>query len=168
VPVLGYVLWKRFAAKPFTLVLIGVFSGLGFAAFENLRYSAGAVAHSYDLASSFGAQGLVTGVQGAMVLTSVRLGLLFGHAVWSGTFACFIATALLLDRHWGAHFLLGLGVVATVHGLFDWLAYLQPTAAAMVAAASFVLFWSYLTRLRGLIATGGARLTFGDGAGPRI
>jgi RsiW-degrading membrane proteinase PrsW (M82 family) len=153
VPVVGYVLWTRSAAKPFTVVLIGVFSGLGFAAFENLLYNAGAVARSYEWASSYGPQGLEVGVQQAMVETLVRsLGTVFGHAVWSGTFACFIATALVLNRGWGAHFLLGLGVVAIVHGVYDWLWSLQPTVAALMAAASFVMLWGYLTRLRELIA----------------
>jgi RsiW-degrading membrane proteinase PrsW (M82 family) len=38
-PVACYLLWKRSAANPMTIILVGVFSGLGFAAFENLVYS---------------------------------------------------------------------------------------------------------------------------------
>ena len=38
-PVIAYIVWKRSKARPLTIVLIGVFSGLGFSAFENLEYA---------------------------------------------------------------------------------------------------------------------------------
>lgn len=37
---------------------------------------------------------------------------------------------------------------AVLHGLYNWLAALQPTFAALVVAASFMLFYAYLSKLR--------------------
>jgi RsiW-degrading membrane proteinase PrsW (M82 family) len=149
VPAVAYVLWRRSATRPLTLVLVGVFSGLGFAASENLGYDALAVDASVDLTHSYGSEGLVLGVENAMVLTLMRsMGTVFIHAVLSGTYACFIAMGLVRDRRWGAHFLLGLAVAAFIHGIYDWLLGVQPTVALFVAAGSFVLLWGYLVKLR--------------------
>ena len=102
VPVVGYLIWKRSNADPFMIVLIGIFSGLGFAAFENLSYGEKAVLRSYDLANLYGAEGLVAGVQSAMVVMMLRsLSAVFSHAVWSGTFAYFLAAAFVSKRRWG-------------------------------------------------------------------
>jgi RsiW-degrading membrane proteinase PrsW (M82 family) len=141
-PVVAYVLWKRSAAKPLTTVVIGVFSGLGFGAFENLRYDDVAVAKSFDLVNLQGAQGLVEGVQGAMVLALLRcLATVFSHAVMSGLFAYFIAAALVLNRRRGPFLLVGLGIAAVLHGTYDWLVHLQPTFSAITIGLSFAMFY---------------------------
>jgi RsiW-degrading membrane proteinase PrsW (M82 family) len=153
VPVIAYLLWKRSDADPLTIVLVGVFSGLGFAAFENLAYGNLAVAASYDQATSGGVDGLVSGVQEAMVITMLRsLSLVFCHAVWSGTLAYFVATAFATGRRWGALFLLGLLVAAVLHGVYNWLCGVQITLAALAAGLSFVLFYGYVVKLKAMLA----------------
>jgi RsiW-degrading membrane proteinase PrsW (M82 family) len=148
-PVLLFLVWKRRTVSPSTLVAIGVFSGLGFAAFENVSYGQQSVLSSYSLAMRYGGRGLVAGVNNAMVTAMLRsLSLVFCHAVWAGTFAYFMSVAAATHRRWGALFVVGLAVSAILHGAYDWFAGLQPTASALLAGLSFVLFYGYVSKLR--------------------
>lgn len=148
-PVLIYLAWKRRVADPFVLVEIAVFSGLGFAAFENVSYGHASVLSSYSLARRYGAAGLAAGVQDAMVTTMLRsLSLVFCHAVWAGTFAYFMAVAAATRKRCGALFVVGLSVSALLHGLYDWFTGVQPTVSALLAGLSFMLFFGYLSKLR--------------------
>jgi len=148
-PVLLYLRWKRAQADPLSMVGIGVFSGLGFAAFENLHYGERAILASFDLTMTYGASGLASGVQRAMITTMLRsLSLVFCHAVWAGIVAYFIAIAGIERRRWGALILVGIGVAAVLHGTYDWLTGVQMTMAAATAGFSFVLFYGYMYKLR--------------------
>ncbi len=161
-PVLIYVLWKRSQADPFTIVLLGIFSGLGFAAFENLGYAQKAIRLAFGLtvagAQSAGREGLeagfAAGVEGAMITAMARsLSLVFTHAVWAGVFAYFFAAAFVAGRRWIALLVVGLLVSAVLHGTYDWFCTMQPTIAAVIAGGSFVLFYGYLVKLRGATGT---------------
>ena len=153
VPPVAYLLWKRTAARPMTVVLIGVFSGLGFAAFENLTYSQMAILQTAAATDAGGIRGLAEGVQEAMVQAMLRpLSLVFCHAVWAGMFAYFLARASLSRRRWGALFIVGLCVSAFLHGTYDWFNYMQPSVSVVIAAASFMLFYAYVAKLRAAIA----------------
>ncbi len=148
-PVVGYLLWKRKNADPVGAVLIGIFSGLGFAAFENIGYGDQAIFASASLADEAGAMGAAYGTQRAMVLILLRsLSLVFCHAVWSGILAYFVTTGFAAGSRVVAMALIGLAVAATLHGSYDWLCTVQPTFAAAVVAFSFVLFYAYLSKLR--------------------
>ena len=154
IPVIAYLLWKRRDAQPMTIVLIGVFSGLGFSAFENLQYANRAVIRSANLTGDFGPEGLQEGVKGAMVNVMLRsMSSVFGHAVYSGIFAYFIASGFLTGKRRVALFLVGLLVAASVHGLYNWFWTVQTTLPAIVTAVGFMLFYAYLTKLRLLIAS---------------
>lgn len=154
VPAIAYLIWKRTAARPMTVVLLGVFSGLGFAAFENLEKATMAILQTAAATNAGGIPGLAAGVQGAMVMAMVRsLSLVFCHAVWAGMFAYFLARASLSNRRWGALFIVGLCVSAFLHGTYDWFDYIQPSVCAIIAAASFMLFYAYVAKLRAAIAT---------------
>ncbi len=149
VPVLIYIFWKRRAAQPLTIVLIGVFSGLGFAAFENMHYANIAVQNSAYLTYNHGAAGLQEGVTGAMVNVLLRsMSLVFVHAVFSGIFSYFIALGHITQNRRVALALVGLLVAASVHGLYNSFWLVQITLPAIVTAAAFMLFYSYLTKLR--------------------
>jgi RsiW-degrading membrane proteinase PrsW (M82 family) len=153
VPVLFYLAWKRCDARPLTIILIGVFSGLGFAAFENLGYADMQIVRSAVLTKKEGIQGLKEGVQGAMVNVMLRsMSNVFGHAVYSGIFAYFIAVGWLTRRRRLALALVGLGVAALIHGLYDWFWGVQMTLPALITAFGFMLFYAYLTKLRLLMA----------------
>ena len=163
VPVIGYLLWKRSAANPMTIILVGVFSGLGFAAFENLVYSQLSISRAAEATVAAGAEGLSVGVQEAMVIAMLRsLSSVFCHGIWGGIFAYFLATASLQHRRWGALFLVGLVVAAVLHGIYDWFALVQPTLAALTAALSFVLFCSYVARARTMAAAKATPRTLGE------
>ncbi len=141
--------WFRADLNILSLVTIGVFSGLGFAAFENLHYGENAVGSAYDKTMNYGVEGLVSGVQNAMVLVMLRsLSLVFCHAVFSGIVAYFITTAYIRKEKKGALIVIGFGTASVLHGLYDWMAGLQPTIAALLAGFSFALFYGYLMKLK--------------------
>lgn len=148
-PLFAYALWKRGTLNPLTGVMIGVFSGLGFAAFENILYGQKSVEDSIRWAHDHGDQGLAAGVEVAMISVLLRsLSLVFCHAVWSGISAYFVMRALAADRQKVAMFLVGLVLALTLHGVYDWLVTIQTTFATLVVIASFVLFRIYLSQLR--------------------
>ncbi len=152
-PIIGYLLWKRRQADASTVVLIGVFSGLGFAAFENIIYGNLSIVTSYELTRQYGADGGATGTADAMVNVMLRsLSTVFCHAVWSGIVGYFLALAWLTGKRRGALFLVGLLTASVLHGLYDWFVIVlnQGTFAALVVAASFMLFYAYLSKLRAL------------------
>lgn len=152
VPVLAYILWRRRSAQPMAVILVGVFSGLGFAAFENLVYSKLVIADALAATQVAGEEGLVVGVQSAVATAMLRsLSLVFCHAVWAGIFAYFLAAAAISARRWVAMFLVGWGITAILHGVYNWLCFVQPTLAAMTAGISFVLFYGYVAKLRCVI-----------------
>ena len=153
-PVIGYLVWKRGRVDASTAILVGIFSGLGFAAFENMHYGDKSTVTSYVLTRKYGAEGLVTGVRSAMITVMLRsVSLVFCHAVWSGIVAYFLAMGCLTGRRRGALFLVGLLTAAVLHGLYDWLATVQATLAALVVAASFMLFDADLSKLRTLTSS---------------
>ena len=84
-PVVAYLLWKRRNADPKVCILIGVFSGLGFAAFENRIYAERTIANE--------------SVQEAVKEVLARsLSCVFSHALYSGIFAYFLTVAFLTGR----------------------------------------------------------------------
>jgi len=150
-PVIGYILWKRSNADPMTIVLVGIFSGLGFAAFENVIKSSQIILSTLNVKNTTEA---AIQVQGGIIMAMTRsLSCVFGHAVYSGIFAYFLATALVTGRRWGALFLVGLLVAATIHGAYDWLCGVQPVIAALWTGIAFMLFYGYIAKLRGMIGT---------------
>ena len=147
-----YLAWKRNAASPLVAILVGIFSGLGFAAFENMSYGQSAIFRSAVLAKKAGQVGAAVGTRGAMINVMLRsLSLVFCHAIFSGIFAYFVTTGFAAKRRFVAMSAIGLGVSAVLHGAYDWLTGVQMTAATGVVVFSFVLFYSYLIKLRQLL-----------------
>ncbi|MDR2439337.1 MAG: PrsW family intramembrane metalloprotease [Planctomycetaceae bacterium] len=156
-PVVGYLIWKRKNASPTMILLIGLFSGLGFAAFENIQYSNSAIirtvmrgVHGFR---TDGAEGLVTGIahgtMGAMVNVILRsLSCVFAHALWSGIFAYYFAKAVSSHSRWFVLVFLGLAIPAILHGTYDWFCGVQEVIAALIVAISFLLFYGYLAKMR--------------------
>lgn len=148
-PVLWYLRTaRRRRVDVLTILLIGVFSGLGFASLENLLFSNAANEHSIRLLLTKGAQGLEEGVYSAMVIVMLRsLSLVFCHGLWSGIFAYFIAVSRFTQARLGALFLVGLAVSGTLHGLYDWASTRSMIAATSMASVSFMLFYAYMSKL---------------------
>lgn len=150
-PLLLVVALWRSKIRPLHLVTIGVFSGLGFAAFENLYYGETAINRAFAMTQNYGALGLESGVKSAMINTMLRaVSLVFCHAVWSGIVSYFVATALIRKERVAALIILGVMVAAFLHGFYNWLQGHQQTIAALVAGFSFVLFYGYLIKLRSM------------------
>ncbi|MEO1991530.1 MAG: PrsW family glutamic-type intramembrane protease [Pirellulales bacterium] len=152
-PVIVYLLWARKKANPLGAILIGVFSGLGFAAFENMSYGDRAIYNSALLAKQEGIVGAAAGTQMAMVNVLLRsLSLVFAHAVFSGIFAYFVTTGFASGKRFLAMALIGLVVSAFLHGAYDWLTGVQMTIATGIIILSFMLFYAYLTKITQLIS----------------
>ncbi len=165
VPVLFYVLVKRRKASPMMIVLVGVFSGLGFAAFENIQYSIRMIEgtslrllHGNEMDGLEGAlAGAQAGTLEAMIVVMLRsISLVFAHAIWSGIFACFIAMAFIGNRRWFALTFIGLAVSAVTHGFYDWCCGVQQTFGAITIGVTFLLFYGYLSKIRLLLDSHGA------------
>ena len=147
VPILAYLVWKRSAAIFSTALMVGIFSGLGFAAFENMSYGETFIADTLAMTAEGGESGLVTGVRSAMVLAMLRsISLVFCHAVWCGVTAHFISCAVILKRHVIASYAIGITLAATLHGTYNWLQSIQQTFASIIVVISFMLFYAYVLR----------------------
>jgi RsiW-degrading membrane proteinase PrsW (M82 family) len=167
-PVVLYLIWKRKKASPMMILLIGVFSGLGFAAFENINYAERNVSSGMEnILQTFekimGSQNedqivqeLQTGslraamqTLGAMINVMLRsVSLVFAHAIWSGIFSYYILCAVTSGKRWVVFCCLGLAVSMVLHGVYDWLCDLQPVFAALIVGGSFILFYGYLSKIR--------------------
>jgi RsiW-degrading membrane proteinase PrsW (M82 family) len=134
--------------------MIGIFSGLGFAAFENMSYGQSAIYQSALMAKKAGVAGAAAGTRGAMIHVMLRsLSLVFCHATFSGIFAYFVTTGFATGKRFVAMVLIGLSVSAILHGAYDWLTSVQMTMATGVVILSFVLFYAYLTKLNQLLGS---------------
>jgi len=149
IPVVGYIAWKKSEAIPLTIITLGVFSGLGFAAFENIHYAGRAIFNAIGLTGQYGLRGLEAGVTEAMVNVMLRsMSLVFAHATFSGIFAYFIAIGFITKQRRIALGVVGLVLSATAHGLYNFLWSVQDLLPSVITAASFILFYSYLTKIR--------------------
>jgi len=167
-PVLLYLIWKRKNAKPMMMLTIGVFSGLGFAAFENIIYALNGIEsglqnidamisnmlnakseEEFNQAVTTGGIETIIHIHGMMVMVLLRsVSLVFAHSIWTGIFAYYLACAMTIRKQWAVFCSLGLIVPMCLHGIYDWLCNLQPGFAALIVGASFVLFYIYLSKLR--------------------
>jgi RsiW-degrading membrane proteinase PrsW (M82 family) len=151
-PALFYVFWKKGRSEPVpprNVVIIAVFSAIGFSAVENVDYALRVVLYASDCVKNGGREIAVVGVKRAMVNYLFRsLVCMFLHAVLSGIFGCFLAISLHIRRFWFLWFIMGLALSAALHGLYDWLVGRSFLAAATTVWLSFVLFYSLCARPR--------------------
>ncbi|MDR1268696.1 MAG: PrsW family intramembrane metalloprotease [Planctomycetaceae bacterium] len=168
IPVIIYLAVKQKKASPMITLLIGVFSGLGFAAFENVGYamqnmdaSVGAMIETIHQLTQAKSEAefhqtlqdgtLTTAVitHGAMVSAMLRsVSLVFAHSIWTGIFAYYLVCAMMTGKRWIVLVTLGLAVPMVLHGVYDWLCDLEPGFAALIIGISFILFFGYLTKIR--------------------
>jgi len=167
-PVILYFLWKRKKASPMMMLLIGVFSGLGFAAFENIGYAMKNMEHGYEniietVSKALEAQSeeeLINQVQsgGSMAVLHIHSGmisvmlrsvsLVFAHSIWTGIFSYYMICAVSSGKRCVVFCCLGLAVPMILHGVYDWLCGLEPGFAALIIGISFILFYGYLSKIR--------------------
>jgi len=167
-PVLLYLAWKRKDAEPMMMLTIGVFSGLGFAAFENVHYAVSGIMsglenidrmvgnmlqaqseEEFNQAIVAGGIGTILHAHGTIVMALLRsMSLVFAHAIWTGIFAYYLVCAIRSRKQWAVFCCLGLAIPMVLHGVYNWLCELQPGFAALIIAFSFALFYIYLSKLR--------------------
>ena len=159
-PAIIYLLWKKVDASPPEILLAAIFSGLGFAAFENWEYAKNAISNAVNTAVESarqgGLEGLRTGAaEGAfsamMILILRSMSLVFGHAVWSGLAAYFLVAAIISGRQWGGRILLAILVPATLHGVYDWLCDIQFIYATLIYVLSYTLLCGGIDQLRPML-----------------
>lgn len=149
IPVVGYLAIKGRRASATAAILVGVYSGLGFAAFENIQYSqamiTSAAQNVYHTGNYVGhAAAAFVGEEGAYQVIGALLlrvfSLVFLHAVFSG-----IAASLLIAGGRG-RIASAVAVPAFLHGLYNWLSGVSTIPAGMVIAASFFFFCANLNK----------------------
>lgn len=144
-PVALIVLWLGVSLSYGDIIMLGVFSGLGFAAFENLAYGQKAVEGTRVMTRMAGAQGLELGVQVAMITVLMRsVSCVFGHAIYSAIFAHFIAVSRGAGIKRVPLVVAGLCVAAVIHGLYNAFWSIQTTLPIIVTVVGFMLLKVYL------------------------
>ncbi|MDR1383572.1 MAG: PrsW family intramembrane metalloprotease [Planctomycetaceae bacterium] len=167
-PVIFYLIWKRQKASPMMMMLIGVFSGLGFAAFENIGYAMQNMERGLDniVQTVFNLQHASTEdqfntqiqnggvmailhIHSAIISTMLRsVSLVFAHSIWTGIFSYYIVCAVSSGKRFVVFCCLGLAVPMVLHGVYDWLCDIQLGFAALIIGFSFTLFYGYLSKIR--------------------
>ncbi len=154
VPVGLYIAIKRKKWSVEEALLIGVFSGLGFAAFENIHYSlnfaktnaSSVYASVYRESASIRAY---YNTISSMTYVMIRsLSCLFGHAVYTGIATCFVIAGVLTAKGRVVKFFLALAIPAIIHGGYNWMSTRFSLGSALFNAAAFALFYGYVLRTR--------------------
>lgn len=148
IPIFIIAFWGKISIRPDRIIIIGIFSGLGFSAFENLQYGVFSIINTYNQTRLFGVYGLFEGVQDAIIVTMLRLmSLMFFHALLSGIVGYFVALAKIEKQKKVAIIFIGLAVSVLLHGLYNWLFTIQTTASVVIVLIAFVLFYGYNVKL---------------------
>ncbi len=151
VPVFIYTFWRLRKGEeidPPIAILIGIFSGLGFAGFENIFYALSSVDNAVKLTAEHGSDGAASGAAVAMIGIVVRsLSCVFCHAIWTGIFASFVVRGARSRIRWVTLVCAGLGVSAGLHGVYDWFVGDHMVMASVTAGFSFMIFYAYLAKI---------------------
>jgi len=157
-PVVFAILVFRRRLNHMDIVMLGVASGLGFAALENLeKFQVFGVAsitpQEVTVSSEVLGRAMIAKAHEFIVLGLVRsISLTFAHAVWSAIFAHFFSIGLGAGLKRIPLWLTGFALVAMLHGVYDWLWSIQGVLAIAVAVVSFTLLKIYL--LQSIVKTG--------------
>lgn len=160
-PVVIYLFVKGKDGSVEMAILIGIFSGLGFAAFENIQYSKAlamsTISDVYAGSKYGGLKGALEGaglgavqVMGGVLLRA--LSVVFLHAVFSGISACVFTESYFRDRNRLVAVLAALLPAAFLHGIYNWLNNVQSIFSGLTIAASFTFLYTYLRVMRSLDA----------------
>jgi RsiW-degrading membrane proteinase PrsW (M82 family) len=139
VPTVFYVLRNsnfQLQISPLTVVVIAVFSGLGFAAAENVGYSQLSFWRYVPEAAADNA-----------ILRSVSL--VFLHGVLSGIVGCFLAISVARKRPWHIYLIVGLVFAGVLHGIYDFFCLTSYPVAVGTVILSFLLFYTLVQKIKG-------------------
>jgi hypothetical protein len=147
-PLLALALVSVRMRRPLNGLVLGMMSGVGFAAAENVYYVYRTVSQAASVTAETGEAGnLVMPVYNNVVRMAMGP---FVHGCLSGIFGYFIGLAAM-DRARRAVFLLaGLGLASLLHGLYDTGVTTSPVLGLAVQALSYFLLMTYVLKARGL------------------
>lgn len=130
------------------ILVIGVFSGLGFAAFENVGYTWEFVRDTTLAGDEYGFEGVLFQVLHSLIGQMLRsVSLCFVHASWTGIVTCFIVFSGLLKVNRFVGVLVSVIIASVLHAFYNWFIGIQPTVSAIIAIVSFSLFVLYTYRI---------------------
>jgi RsiW-degrading membrane proteinase PrsW (M82 family) len=134
--------------KPINGLVLGMMSGIGFAGAENVYY----VYKSLDVALGAAKE---TGELGYLVMpvynNVVRMAMTpFLHGCFSAIFGYFLSLAAADSRRRPAFLIVGLGLSALLHGLYDTFVGASVLLGVAVETATFFLVMTYVLKARGL------------------
>lgn len=134
--------------KPINGLVLGMMSGIGFAGAENVYY----VYKSLDVALEAAKE---TGQLGYLVMpvynNVVRMAMTpFLHGCFSAIFGYFLSLAAADSRRRPAFLIVGLGLSALLHGLYDTFVGASVLLGVALETATFFLVMTYVLKARGL------------------
>ena len=101
----------------------------------------------------YGHTDLRADIKDAMISVMLRsFSSVFSHAVWTGIFSYFIAIASIIKKRYTALFIIGLCMSSFAHGFYDWSCDIQIMLGALLTGFSFLLFYIYVIKLRGMVS----------------
>jgi RsiW-degrading membrane proteinase PrsW (M82 family) len=134
--------------SPLTGLVLGFMSGIGFAVAENVLYVYKTVNHAVSITQDTGQlANLVVPVYNNVIRMAMGP---FVHGCLSGIFGYFIALSTVDPRRRFFLLVAGLGVAASLHGLYDTVVGYSPLVALLVQALTYMLLMTYILKARGL------------------
>jgi RsiW-degrading membrane proteinase PrsW (M82 family) len=134
--------------NPLTGLVLGFMSGIGFAVAENVLYVYKTVSHAVSMTQDTGQlANMVVPVYNNVIRMAMGP---FVHGCLSGIFGYFIALSAVDPRRRFFLLVAGLGVAASLHGLYDTVVGYSPLVALLVQALTYMLLMTYILKARGL------------------
>jgi RsiW-degrading membrane proteinase PrsW (M82 family) len=134
--------------RPLNGLVLGMMSGVGFAAAENVYYVYRTVSQAHLVTEKTGeAANLVMPVYNNVIRMAMGP---FVHGCLSGIFGYFIGLAAAVPNRRAVFLLAGLGLSATLHGLYDTGVTTSPLLGLAVQAFTYFVLMTYVLKARGL------------------
>ncbi len=147
-PLLALAAFTSRMKNPLSGLVLGFMSGIGFAVAENVLYVYKTVSHAVSITQETGHfANLVVPVYNNVIRMAMGP---FVHGCLSGIFGYFIALSTVDARRRIFLLLAGLGVAASLHGLYDTVVDYSPLVALLVQALTYMLLMTYILKARGL------------------
>lgn len=147
-PVIALALLTARMRRPLNGLVLGMMSGVGFAAAENVYYVYKTVSSAVSITAETGEAGnLLVPVYNNVIRMAMGP---FVHGCLSGIFGYFIGLAAVDRARRLALLIAGLGLSALLHGLYDAGVSTSPLFGLAVQALTYFVLMTYILKARGL------------------
>jgi RsiW-degrading membrane proteinase PrsW (M82 family) len=134
--------------NPLSGLVLGFMSGIGFAVAENVLYVYKTVSSAVSMTQETGhLANLLVPVYNNVIRMAMGP---FVHGCLAGIFGYFISLSTVDPRRRFFLLVAGLGLAASLHGLYDTVVGYSPLVALLVQAMTYVLLMTYILKARGL------------------